>query len=153
MQTKIQLTPEGFKKLELEYKELIEIKKPKAIDNLQKARPMGDLSENSAYTSSREELALVEGKVREIEQILKLAEIVKNDPGNSTVTLGSKITVEANGKQDEFQIVGEFEADPMNKKLSSTSPLGSGFLGKKINEQVEIQIPAGKIIYTIKNIS
>jgi transcription elongation factor GreA len=145
----VQLTKEGHDNLKKEYEELTKVKRPQAIDALQKARAMGDLSENSAYSAAREEQALVEGRIREIEEILKVAQIVQNGNGNHVVTLGHTVTIMVDGQQEEFQIVGEFEADPMQKKLSHTSPLGQGLLGKKVGEQVIVNVPAGKVTYKI----
>jgi len=149
MQKKIQLTKEGFEKIQAELLELKTKRRPTAIDALQKARAMGDLSENTAYSSAKDELALVEGRIQEIEQIEKNAEVVVNRNNTGRVSLGSRVIVKTNGNQEEFQIVGEFEADPLNKKLSSTSPLGQGFLSKQVGDQVEIQVPAGKVVYDI----
>src|SRR3989339_991931 len=113
---KTQLTQKGFDDLKIEYQDLLKSKKPKAIDRLSKARSMGDLSENSEYAAAKEELAFVEGRVREIEGILNNAEVIKNDHISGQVQVGSSVTLETNGKSELFQIVGEFEADPMNKK-------------------------------------
>ena len=146
---KTQLTQEGFNKLKTEHQELIENKKPQAVDRLQKARAMGDLSENSEYAAAKEELAFVEGRVREIEEILNNAEVVENNKKSDQVQIGSSITVEVNGKNEFFQIVGEFEADPMSKKLSQTSPIGQALINKRVDDTVEINIPAGKIQYKI----
>ena len=146
---KIQLTKEGYENLQKELKNLTEVKKPQAIERLSKARAMGDLSENSEYVAAKEDLALVEGRVQEVEEILKTAEVVTNHNGNHVVDVGVTVTVEADGKTYQFQIVGEFEADPMNKKLSHTSPIGKALLGKKVGELVEVIIPAGKIQYKI----
>ena len=146
---KIQLTKEGYENLQKELKNLTEVKKPQAIERLSKARAMGDLSENSEYVAAKEDLALVEGRVQEVEEILKTAEVVTNHNGNHVVDVCVTVTVEADGKTDQFQIVGEFEADPMNKKLSHTSPIGKALLGKKVGELVEVIIPAGKIQYKI----
>ena len=119
---KIQITQKGFDDLKIEHQDLVKNKKPKAIDRLGKARSMGDLSENSEYTAAKEELAFVEGRVQEIEGIINNAEVVENNDNSNQVQIGSSVTVETNGKQEVFQIVGEFEADPMNKKLSQNSP-------------------------------
>jgi len=146
---KTQLTQEGFNKLKTEHQELIKNKKPQAVDRLQKARAMGDLSENSEYAAAKEELAFVEGRVREIEEILNNAEVVENNNKSDQVQIGSSITVEVNGKNEFFQIVGEFEADPMSKKLSQTSPIGQALINKRVDDTVEINIPAGKIQYKI----
>jgi len=149
---KTQLTKEGYEKLQKEYKELSEVKKPYAVDRLQKARSMGDLSENSEYSAAKEELAFVEGRIQEIEEILKTVEVVENNGQNGAVEVGTSVTVEINGKKELFQIVGEFEADPLNKKLSHTSPIGQALVGKKVGDWIEVEVPAGKIKYKIVEI-
>lgn len=146
---KTQLTKEGFENLKKELDELVKTKRPYAIDRLGKARSMGDLSENSEYTAAKEELAFVEGRILEIEEILKVVEVVENHNTADKVEVGSSVAVEVGGKKELFQIVGEFEADPMNKKLSHTSPIGHALLSKKVGDWVEVEVPAGKIKYKI----
>ena len=138
--------------MKIELQDLIKIKRPKAIDRLGKARSMGDLSENSEYTAAKEELAFVEGRVREIEEILDNANIVENNQVGDQVQVGSSVTVQTDGKSELFQIVGEFEADPMNKKLSQNSPIGQALMDKKVGDLVEVTIPAGKVQYKIVEI-
>lgn len=150
--TKIQLTQKGFDDLKTEHQDLLKVKKPKAIDRLSKARSMGDLSENSEYTAAKEELAFVEGRVKEIEEIINNVEVIENNKTSDQVQIGSTVTVEANGQSELFQIVGEFEADPMNKKLSQNSPIGQALINKKVGDVVEVNIPAGKINYKIIDI-
>ena len=128
---KIQLTEEGLIKIKKELYEIKTIQQPVAIERLHKARAMGDLSENSEYTAAKEDLSFIEDRVMELEHIIDSAEIVVNETNNNEVSLGNKITVEQNGVKDEYFIVGEFEADPLNKKLSQTSPIGKALLGKK----------------------
>lgn len=149
---KTQLTKEGYDSLKKEYQELTTVKKPYAVDRLQKARSMGDLSENSEYSAAKEELAFVEGRIQEIEEILKDVEIIENHISGNKVELGTSVIVEVNGTKELFQIVGEFEADPMSKKLSHTSPIGQALIGKKVGEWVEVDVPAGKIKYKIVDI-
>ena len=150
--TKVQITQKGFNDLKIELEDLIKNKKPKAIDRLGKARSMGDLSENSEYTAAKEELAFVEGRVQEIQQVVDNAEVTNNNNVGDFVQIGSSVTVELNGKNDIFQIVGEFEADPMNKKLSQNSPIGQALIDKKIGDLIEVNIPAGKVQYKIVGI-
>lgn len=150
--SKIQLTKQGYADLEKEHQDLLKNKRPQAVDRLQKARAMGDLSENSEYNAAKDELAFVEGRIREIEEILNQAEVVENKVVSDQVQLGSKVTVEVNGKNELFQIVGEFEADPMNKKLSQNSPIGQALMNKRISDLVEVTIPAGKVQYKIVEI-
>ena len=149
---KIQLTQKGYNDLKIELQDLIKIKRPKAIDRLGKARSMGDLSENSEYTAAKEELAFVEGRVREIEEIINNAQVIENNHVGNLVQVGSSVTVQTDGKSELFQIVGEFEADPMNKKLSQNSPIGQALINKKVGDLVEVDIPAGKIQYKIVEI-
>jgi len=145
---KTQLTKAGFENLKKELDELKNIKRPKAVERLAKARAMGDLSENSEYNAAKEELAFIEGKIQEIDEILKNAQVIENSQ-KELVNIGNKVAVEVNGEIDQFEIVGEFEADPLRKKLSHTSPIGQALIGKKIGDQVEIEVPAGKIKYKI----
>ncbi len=149
---KIQLTKQGYDSLQKEYQDLVKNKKPKAIDRLGKARAMGDLSENSEYSAAKDGLAFVEGRIQEIEEILKTVEVVENHNGGNSVEVGTSVTVEVNGKKELFQIVGEFEADPMNKKLSQNSPIGQALINKRVGDLVEVTIPAGKVQYKIVEI-
>ncbi len=149
---KTQLTKTGYEALKKEYEELVSAKKPQAVERLQKARSMGDLSENSEYSAAKDELAFVEGRVQEIEEILKTAEVVENHKGSTHIELGSSVTLETNGKTELFQIVGEFEADPMKQKLSHTSPIGQALIGKTVGDLVEVDVPAGKTRYKIIDI-
>jgi len=148
----IQLTKTGFEKLKQELEELKTKTREEVLKRLNQARSMGDLSENSAYSSAKEELNLVEGRIAELEEILKNAKIVEEVQDKTTVQLGSSVVVEINGKKEKFEIVGEFEADPLNKKLSHTSPIGKALFGKKIGEWVEVEVPAGKIRYKVVEI-
>lgn len=149
---KIQLTKEGLENLQNEYQDLKDKKRPAAVERLQKARAMGDLSENSEYSAAKEELALVEGRIQELEGILKNVEVTGHHSTNQIVEIGNTVIVENEGEQHEFLIVGEFEADPLNGKLSQTSPIGSALFGKKVGDIIEIEIPAGKTTYKIVSI-
>ncbi|MGB9883300.1 MAG: transcription elongation factor GreA [Microgenomates group bacterium] len=150
--TQTQLTKLGFENLKKELEELKTVKRPQAVERLAKARAMGDLSENSEYSAAKEELAFVEGRIQEIEEIIKNAQVVDVAGGKDIVELGSSVTVEINGQKQTFQIVGEFEANPLDKKLSHTSPIGKALIGKKLGDQVEVEAPAGKMIYKIIDI-
>ncbi len=149
---KVQLTKAGRDKLEVELKDLKENKRPTAVERLQKARGMGDLSENSEYSAAKEGLAFVEERIKEIEEILKHSDVVENHTNGREVSLGSSVTIEMNGEKDTFHIVGEYEADPGQKKLSNTSPIGKALLGKSVGSIVEIEVPAGKTTYKILEI-
>ena len=149
---KVQLTNQGFEKLKNELEELKNKTKQEVLTRLNQARAMGDLSENSAYSAAKEELNLIDGRITELEEILKNAEIVEGNNNKNMVQLGSSVIVEVNGKKEKFEIVGDFEADPLNKKLSHTSPIGQALTGKKVGDWVEVEVPAGKIKYKIVGI-
>lgn len=147
-----QLTKQGFEKLKNELEELKNKKKPAVLERLTKARAMGDLSENSEYTSAREELNFIEERIQEIEEILKNAKIAENPNNDDTVELGETVVIEKNNEKFVYTIVGEYEADPINGKISVGSPIGKSLIGRKIGEIVEIETPRGKIVYKILEI-
>jgi transcription elongation factor GreA len=149
--TKIQVTQEGYEQLKNELVELKE-RRPAVLDRLGKARAMGDLRENSEYTAAKEEQGLIEGRIRELEELIKNAEVIRVDEGDHSIQIGSTVQVEVNGTSDTFHIVGEFEADPMNKKLSQSSPIGKALLGKQTGDKVEVEVPIGKIVYNIVDV-
>lgn len=152
-QQDVYMTSEGLKELKEELRALVEQKRPALIDRVATARAHGDLSENSEYTAAREDLAFVEGRIEEIEILIAKAKLIKNNhSANNTVTLGCKVTVKVNGKEQTFEVVGEWEADPLEQKISHTSPLGQALLGKGKGDQVEIEAPAGKVTYHILKI-
>ncbi|MFA5136323.1 MAG: transcription elongation factor GreA [Patescibacteria group bacterium] len=149
---KIQCTKKGFIALEKELKELNDVKKPLILEKLQRARGMGDLAENNAYTTARDELNMIDGRIMELTDIINNAEIIDETVLKNEVTIGAHITVEINNAVEDLHVVGEFESDPLNKKVSHTSPIGQALLGKKIGDVVEIEIPSGKIRYKILSI-
>jgi transcription elongation factor GreA len=138
-----QLTEEGYKKLVDELDDIKNVTKPQAIDRLQKARAMGDLRENNEYTAAKEDLGLIEGRIQELEELIKNAEVVTSDVDTEVVQIGNTVVVDRDGNKETYTIVGEFEADPMNKKLSNSSPIGKALLGKKKGEVADVKAPAG----------
>jgi transcription elongation factor GreA len=152
---KIYLTKEGHEELRQEYTDLTKVKRPQTVARLTDARNQGDLSENAEYVAAREELSFIDGRIDELEEILKQVVIITDTTkkaAGAAVKLGSEVTVKLNGKHEIYRVVGEWEADPTEKKISHESPLGKGLIGKKIGEKVEIEAPAGKIAYTIISI-
>lgn len=137
------LTEAGHEKLKAELELLKHKERPAVIERIKNARDLGDLSENADYAQAREEQSFIEGRIREIEEKLKTAEIVSNSRGNQSVSVGHTIDLDCSGKKETYEIVGENESDPINGKISATSPVAKAVLGKKINETVKINIPAG----------
>lgn len=149
----IQLTEAGFEKLHRELQDLVDSKRPAAVDHLSQARSMGDLSENSDYHQAKEQLEFIDGRISELELVLNQATVVKiNKLAKKEVEVGVKVRVSIKGNEHTFDIVGEWEADPKEKKISHESPLGKALIGKKVGETVEVQAPAGKVEYTILGI-
>jgi transcription elongation factor GreA len=149
---KIQFTASGLSEIKAELAELQGGKLTSAIERVARARDFGDLSENAEYHAAKEELSFIEGRIEELEGIVLRAEVVGSKNGKATIDIGCKVTVTVGGKEHTYEIVGEWEADPMKKKISHTSPLGLALLGKKKGEAVEFQAPAGKVVYQIKKI-
>jgi transcription elongation factor GreA len=112
----------------------------------------GDLSENSDYHNAKDELEFLDGRILELEEVLKNAVVVSNMKNGDGVALGTVVTLKTNGNTHTFNIVGEWEADPAEKKISHSSPLGQALMGKEIGEKVEVEAPAGKIVYEIVNV-
>lgn len=150
---KIYLTKEGLASLKKEYDELVGVKRPNVLARVSQARNMGDLSENAEYVAAREELTFIDGRIDELEVILKQAVVIKDvKTSGHAVKLGSTVTLNSSGKKEIFTVVGEWEADPTNKKISHESPLGKMLIGKKVGEKIQVEAPAGKITYSIVSV-
>lgn len=145
---KLEMTKQGLIALTAELDELVKTKRPKLVERLSHARAEGDLSENSDYTNAKEELEFLDGRITELNEVLKYA-VVVDGTTNGGASVGTSITVKVNGEKHVYEMVGEWEADPMSKKISPESPLGSALMGKKKGERVEVEAPAGKIVYEI----
>ena len=149
MTKQIQLTAKGLEALKKELLELTGVKRPFLVDRLSNARSQGDLSENSDYQNAKEELGFLEGRIDELNDVIKNAKVVKDSGNGNLVGVGTKVTVRVNGIKNTFEIVGEWEADVVQKKISHTSPLGSSLVGKKVGEKIEVEAPVGKILYEV----
>lgn len=156
MDKKIYLTKEGLEDLKKEYEELSKVKRPEMLDRVAQARNQGDLSENAEYTAARDELSFIDGRIEEIDELLKQVTLIQDTTSNggakAAVALGSKVTVKIGTKEEVFTVVGEWEADPAAKKISHESPLGKALLGKQKGEAVEVDAPAGKVVYTVMGV-
>ena len=148
---KMLLTREGLEELKREYNELVNTKRPEAVKRLADARELGDLSENSEYAAAKQDLSFMDGRILELEEIIHNAKLITSHPKHQ-IDVGSKVTLHVAGKQEEFMLVGEWEADPKEKKISHESPLGKALIGKKVGEKVEVEAPAGKVMYKILGI-
>jgi transcription elongation factor GreA len=149
MPKQIQMTKQGLETLKGELDELVNEKRPRLVERLSNARSQGDLSENSDYANAKEEMEFLDGRIDELEEVLKTASVVNSNGKRGDVGVGTKVTVKVNGDKHVFAIVGEWEADPINKKISPESPLGQALCGKKVGEKVDVEAPAGKLTYEI----
>ena len=146
----IRFTKDGYEKLKKEKEDLL-LQRPDAVLDLKKAREMGDLSENGYYKSARFKLSSIDRRLRIIAATLKQAVLIDSTK-NGVVNIGSLVTLLNDGKETNYTIVGDFEADPNQKKISLMSPLGKALEGKKIGDTVNIYTPSGKTTYRIINI-
>ena len=147
-ENKFVLTAEGFLDAENELNELKTVRRPEVIKALKEARALGDLSENADYDAARNEQAIIEAKISELEYKLEHCEIIDN-LDKSVVNLGSVVTISYDdGETEEYKLVGSMEADPFENKISNESPLGVALLKHKIGDIVEVMSPNGG--YSIK---
>ena len=153
MSKKYLLTQDGLAKLNDELKELVTKKRPDVIERIREAASHGDLSENADYAQAREEQSFIEGRIQEIEDMIKNAEIISTNGGNhNTVSIGSTVMVKAGGQQRSYTIVGSNEANPKEGKISNESVVGKALLGRKAKEKFKVQTPAGEMEYEILSI-
>lgn len=149
-----EISKEGLEDLKSELKELLEVKLPAVIKRVAEAREYGDLSENSEYHDAKDEQNLVETRIADIEGVVNSAKVVKNTTSTTIIGMGSKVKIQSKGKNTTrtVQIVGEYEADPKEDKISNVSPLGKALTGKKKGEEAVVNAPAGISTFKIVEI-
>ena len=154
MADKHYLTEEGKKEIEKELEILKGEKRRELSKRLRSAIQMGDLSENADYIAAKEEQGFLEGRIQELEYLLKYAEIIdKNNNSNHIVNIGSTVTIQEEGEEPEtYYIVGSKEADPQNGRISNESPIGSALLGAKVGDTVTVKTPAGSFQFKVLKI-
>lgn len=152
MSKKYLLTPEGLEKLNQELKTLVNEKRKEVIERIREAAAHGDLSENADYAQAREEQSFIEGRIQEIEDIIKNAEIITTASHHHNVSVGSTVTVKVNGQEKRYTIVGSNEANPKEGKISNESLVGKALLGRKLGDKFNLITPAGEMYYEIINI-
>jgi len=145
------LTPEGLKKLKKELNYLKKVKRKEIAERLRHTASFGDLSENFAYHQAKEDQAFVNGRILELEEIIRSAKVVEKK-GTEKVQIGSTVTVSSDDKKEKFQIVDPQETDPAKGKISYQSSLGNALLERSVGEKVKIETPEGKIQYEILKI-
>ncbi|MDD5438411.1 MAG: transcription elongation factor GreA [Patescibacteria group bacterium] len=147
------LSPEGLEKLKAELQELKTVRVRETANRIEAAKALGDLRENSEYHSAKDEMAFIQGRIREIEETLKDTTVIENASGSSVVKIGSTVEVEAKGVKRSYKIVGSEEAAPLNGLISNESPMGKAFLNHAQGDQVDVETPGGVVTYNILKIS
>lgn len=139
------ISQEGLEKLKRELQELVNVQRPEVVERIANARELGDLSENAEYHEAREKQSFIEGRILELESLIKNAVIV-TAVKTSRVNIGSTVHASCdNGANFKYTIVGHSEADPTAGKISHESPLGRAFIGKSVGDEFELSVPAGKL--------
>jgi len=140
------LTAEGADKLKAELTELKGPRREELAKRLRSAIQMGDLSENADYHKAKEDQGFLEGRIQEIEYLLRNAVIIEKSPSKDAVSVGSHVTIqESSFPAETYHMVGAKEADPRNGKISNESPIGRALMDHKVGDLVEVETPSGKI--------
>lgn len=150
------LTPDGLAKLEKELEYLKTVKRREVAARIRQALEFGDISENSEYDDAKNEQAFTEGRIANLEKMLRNARVIDEDKvGTDVVTLGAKVRLKDldSGAEFEYTIVGSAEADPAALRISNESPVGKAVMGQKVGAVVEVNAPAGVLKYEIIAIS
>jgi transcription elongation factor GreA len=147
---RMRFTKTGYEKLQQEYEEL-KAQRPAVVEDVRKARDMGDLKENGYYQASKAKLRSIDSHLMRIAYNLKTAKIIEG-AASDTVDIGSTVTLHNKEREMTYQFVGDLEADPSGGKLSLLSPIGRAVEGKKVGDTIEVRTPSGVVLYTIKKV-
>ncbi len=146
------LTKQGLDKLNKELEYLKTDKRKEVSERIKVAQEFGDLSENAEYHEAKDEQAFTEGRILELEHLIKTSIVAEENSSKDIISVGSKVLVEKDGQEFSFTIVGSTEADPASGKISLEAPLGDALLDKKVGDEVEVKLPGGLMKYIIKDI-
>jgi transcription elongation factor GreA len=149
---KYHITKEGLEKLKEKLEYLKKEGRKEIAERLKRAKEYGDLSENSEYIEAKEAQVQIENKILELEEMIRNAVLITKAKNQDVVSIGSTVHVKKDGKIEKFTIVGSEEARPEEYLISNESPLGSAFLGKRVGDEVEIELPSGKVKYKVVTI-
>lgn len=141
-------TQKGYKKAKKEYKELVEKKRPIALEKLKEARGMGNLEDNIQYETAKSDIERIDARITTLEDLLKQSKIVESQKA-SIISVGSTVTVTIDGEEDVFIIVNPYESNPNERKISYESPVGKALMDKKSGDIVDVALPHTTISYTI----
>ncbi len=140
------VTQEGLEKLKAELEERTTITRQNIANSIKEAKEQGDLSENAEYSAAKGEQVENEQKIAELENLLKEVKVVQRNQNDSSIQIGDTVTVKAQGKELNFEIVGSNEADPAKYKISNESPIGSALIGSSVGDKVDVDTPSGVVV-------
>ncbi|MBI1886429.1 MAG: transcription elongation factor GreA [Chloroflexi bacterium] len=150
----VPLTREGLAKFQEKLDNLINVRRAEVARRIQEARELAGAQNTSEYEDAKNEQALVEGEILDLERLIQNAVIIEEAHDTQRVELGSTVTViNDKGQAAHYTIVGSAEADPRNGRISNESPVGKALLGKRVGDEIEVQAPAGMLRWTITGIS
>jgi transcription elongation factor GreA len=144
MEEKVHVTQEGLAALRAEYDDLVNNRRPEIIRTVALAREEGDLRENAGYHAARHDQTMIEGRIRQLEDMLKRIEVIDANAAAKSgglVRLGTTVTIEIDGDEETYTIVGSVESNPLEGRISDKSPWGQALLGAKVGQTVNIQTP------------
>ena len=147
------ISRDGLEKLHQELEELISVRRPDIAQRIHDAKEHGDVTENAEYEDAKNEQAFVEGRIQQLEALIKNATLFDENHGNDHVQIGSTVKVQGPDGKESFTIVGSTEARPTEGRISNESPVGRALLGRKKGDTITVQVPAGDIAYKIVQIS
>jgi transcription elongation factor GreA len=147
------LSKDGFERLRHELEEMVSLKRPEIAQRIHDAKEHGDLSENAEYEDAKNEQAFVEGRIAQLEALIKNATIIDENHSTEFVQIGSTVELEGEDGTERFTIVGSAEAAPAEGRISNESPVGRAVLGKKPGQKVLVRAPAGDVTYKVGKIS
>jgi len=148
------ITKEGLDKLRAELDELKNVRRPEVINRIKGAKELGDLSENAEYAAAKDEQSFIEGRIKELDQLIKKLKVVEGANGQQKAALpGSRLVVSVEGETMEIELVGQTEANPTKGKISIDSPVGKALLGHKKGDSVKVQTPDGETTYKVVSLS
>jgi transcription elongation factor GreA len=147
----IPFTKQGLINLKLELEE-VTARRPAAVETLKRGREMGDLSENGLYKAARMELGDIDRQIRHLTNLIAYGKVFE-PKDNIKVQLGHLVTISADKTERAFRIVGEYEADPKQNKISLKSPIGHNLMGRRVGDKIDINTPQGKNQYKILKIA
>jgi len=147
------LTKQGLEKLKKELDVFVTERRKEVIERIQEAVAHGDLSENADYAQAKEEQSFIEGRIRELEEIVKNSEIIEPKGSSGVVVVGSTVKVQINGDERTYTIVGSDEANPAEGRISNESRVGQNLIGSKVGDSIDVDTRVGKSTYKILEIS